>query len=260
MVGVGVDDPVIALAGARVVDLGVVDHVVGAERTHEIHLFGAADAGHLRPHRLRDLDGERAHVARRAVDQDLVAWFRGPAIAQPQTLEREDRRMRKGGGFLEGHAGRHRLERLLRCADVFGESALPKREQVGEDLVARPESRHARSDGLDDAGDIDSDAMVPRRTEAHEQAGERRPGRETVEIGPVDGRRAHADEHLVVRGNGTIDLREVNDVGRAVSVPDSRLHATTVPPDSSMIREIPTRMSAEDSAITTRSGPVSTRR
>ena len=36
--------------------------------------------------------------------------------------------------------------------------------------------------------------------------------------------------------------------------------ATTLPPDSSMSREIPSRMSAESSAMTTRSGEASIRR
>ena len=35
---VGVEDPVVALAGRRVVDLRVVDHVVGAERADEVEL------------------------------------------------------------------------------------------------------------------------------------------------------------------------------------------------------------------------------
>ena len=41
VMGVRVDDPVVALAGLRVVDLRVVEHVVGAERAHEVELLGA---------------------------------------------------------------------------------------------------------------------------------------------------------------------------------------------------------------------------
>ena len=57
-------------------------------------------------------------------------------------------------------------ERSFRGADVLGEGALSEREQVAEDLVARPEPGHPRTDALDDAGDIESEAMVPRRAQA----------------------------------------------------------------------------------------------
>ena len=74
--------------------------------------------------------------------------------------------MREGRRLLERHARRHRRERPFRGGDVLGEGALPEREQVPEDLVARPEPGHPRTDALDDAGDIESEAMVPRRPHA----------------------------------------------------------------------------------------------
>ena len=74
-----------------------------SERTKSI-FAGAADAGHVRAARLRDLDGERTDVARRAVDQDGVAWPDRPAVAEPESLDGEDRRVREGGRVLEGHA------------------------------------------------------------------------------------------------------------------------------------------------------------
>ena len=137
VVGVGVEDPVVALAGLRVVDLRVVDDVVGAERADEVQLVGAGDAGHLGAHRLRDLDGERADVARRADDQDLVARLDRSAVATAEALEREDRRVREGCRFLERHAGRHRCERLLRRADVLGEGA-PALQGTGRRRPRRP--------------------------------------------------------------------------------------------------------------------------
>src|SRR6058998_3847096 len=67
----------------------------------------------------------------------LVAGLGGSAVAKPEALERENRRMRQGGRVLEAHAGRHRLERPLRRADVFGERARAEREQVGEHGITR---------------------------------------------------------------------------------------------------------------------------
>ena len=79
VVGIGVEDPVPALADRGVVHGRVVEHVIGAEGPHEVELSRAADAGHLRTAALGDLDRERPDVARRADDQHLVAGPDGPA-------------------------------------------------------------------------------------------------------------------------------------------------------------------------------------
>ncbi len=187
MVRVDRHDPVVPLPRLGVVDLPVVDHVIGAQGAHEIQLVGARHAGDLGVHGLRDLDDERADVAGRAVDQDAVAGPDRPAVATPKPLEREDRRVRQRGGLLERHAGRHRLEGLLARAGVLGEGAgVPGREHVGEDLVAGLEAGHAGPDRLDDARRIDPDAVIPGRAEAHEQAHEARLGLQSVEVGAVD--------------------------------------------------------------------------
>ena len=49
---------------------GVVDDMVGAERADQVHLRGAAHAGHLGAERFGDLHGEQPHAARRPDDQD----------------------------------------------------------------------------------------------------------------------------------------------------------------------------------------------
>ncbi len=73
--------------------------------------------------------------------------------------------MRQGGRVLERHPGRHRLERLLPRAHELGERAAAPDvcEQVSEDLVARLEPGRGCTHGLDDAGDVDPHAVVPRR-------------------------------------------------------------------------------------------------
>ena len=59
-----VDDDVPTARTVREVLGGVVDHVIGAERTDQVGLRPAAHAGDLGAERLRDLHGERAHTAR----------------------------------------------------------------------------------------------------------------------------------------------------------------------------------------------------
>ncbi len=222
--GVGIEDPVIPLAGRQVVDLLVVDHVIGAERAHEVQLRGAADAGHLRAARFRDLDGERAHIPRCSNDQHLVARLERPAVTPTQTLEREDRRVRQGGGVLERQVVWHQLEGLLLRSDELREGALAVREQVREDPVAGFEPGRPRPDGLDDAGDIDAHAGLPRGAQADDRAHETRPRTEAVEVGAVDRRSLDADQHLAVRGHGTFDLCDADDLGRAVALLDRSLH------------------------------------
>ena len=81
--------------------------------------------------------------------------------------------MPQGGGVLEAHARRDRLPALLRRGDVLGEGpAAVAGEQVGEDLVARAEARHAGAHRLDHARDIEADLRLPRRPQPHEEADE----------------------------------------------------------------------------------------
>ena len=67
-----VEDHVVAPAAAGEVVAGVVDDVVGAERSDQVHLRRAAHAGDFGAERLGDLHGERPHASGRADDQDLV--------------------------------------------------------------------------------------------------------------------------------------------------------------------------------------------
>ena len=127
--------------------------------------------------------------------------------------------MRQRRRVLEAHRGRDRLERSLRSTDELGEGALAEREQVGEDPVAGLEPRRGRADRLDDPRDIETDARVPRRTHAVEQAQELRTRRQPVEVGTVHRRGVDADEGLVVDGRRTVDLDELDDVRRAVVPP-----------------------------------------
>src|SRR5664279_1723186 len=54
-----VEDDVVPLIALGEVFLRVVDDVVGADRSDQGHLGGAAHAGHFRAERLGDLHGER---------------------------------------------------------------------------------------------------------------------------------------------------------------------------------------------------------
>ena len=77
-----VEDEVVALRAFGEVVLGVVDDVIRAERAHELHIAGAADAGHLGAERLGDLHGVCADAAGGAVDEHLLPGGDVTVIAQ----------------------------------------------------------------------------------------------------------------------------------------------------------------------------------
>src|SRR6266511_3046695 len=109
------------------VRLRVVDDVVCSDRPDHVDVPRAADAGYLRPERLGDLHGERAHAPRRAVDQNLLARPNLALVAEP--LQRGDRRQRHRRRLLEGQAGRLRRD-CVANAHVLGESSASPTEHL----------------------------------------------------------------------------------------------------------------------------------
>ncbi len=69
-----VEQEVVAPIAPCEVLLGVVDYVIGTERSRDVHIRRATDGGHLRSEHLGNLHGERAHASGRTVDQDLLPW------------------------------------------------------------------------------------------------------------------------------------------------------------------------------------------
>jgi hypothetical protein len=77
-----VQDDVVALVALGEIVLRVVDHMVRAERAHELDVARAAYAGDISTVVLRELNRKRAHTARRAVDQDLLSGLDLALVAQ----------------------------------------------------------------------------------------------------------------------------------------------------------------------------------
>jgi len=142
------EDQVVPLLAVREVLPGVVDDVVGAERTDEIQLPGAADAGDPALERLGDLHGERADASAGTDDQDILARLHGSRVAQ--SLERGAPGQGKGGSALEREIRGLRHEVALVGTHVLGERAFTP----AEDLVAGSEPCHVPTDGLDLPGRV----------------------------------------------------------------------------------------------------------
>ena len=131
----------------------VVDHLVSPERSHEIDIGAAAYGGHVRAEVLRQLHGEHAEAARRAMDEHPLARLH---VRPAQEVERARRAHEDGARFLERHGrGLSREEPILRHAREF---------RMGGELVAARaihriawrEPRHTPSDAFNGAGEIDA--------------------------------------------------------------------------------------------------------
>src|ERR1700730_3762076 len=79
-----VKNEVVTLPGPREVDFRVVDDMVGSDRSDQVHVSRAADAGHFRSQRLRNLYREATDAARGSVDQHLLPGLDLSVIANRQ--------------------------------------------------------------------------------------------------------------------------------------------------------------------------------
>ena len=103
-----VEDHVVAVLPGSEVVARVVDDVIGAESSDQIHLRCAADAGDLGSESPGDLHDERAHASRRADDQHLLPRLH---VRLADCLERGDPGDGRGGRLLEGEVRLRALHR-----------------------------------------------------------------------------------------------------------------------------------------------------
>src|SRR3989441_12642519 len=92
-------DHVVTLIGLSKIFFCVIDNAIGTDRFHKIDIARAADSSHVCAESLRDLDGESANAARRAVDQNFLSGLNVPFVAQ--TLQRGDSGDSDRAGLLE---------------------------------------------------------------------------------------------------------------------------------------------------------------
>ena len=214
-----VDDHVVAVRDRGEVVAGVVEHVRGAQRPHQVGLGRAGHAGDLGAGGHRDLHRIAADPARGAGDEDALAGLHSGQV----------------GDRLEGGDGgdRDRGRLLVRePAGLDGQLALLGDGVLGErpgadavDLVAGGEPGHRGADRGDGAGQVEAGDGLLGPAQAHDQPnGVRRPGHQ-VPRAAVEARRVHADQHLVVaEGAGERTFRGPEDLGVAVGLLHDRSH------------------------------------
>jgi hypothetical protein len=209
-----VEDDVVALLVIGDVFPGVVDDVVGAEGSDRVDLRRAGHAGHDSSGRLGDLDGEGAHAAGCADDQDPVPGLHSTVLADGlEGGAPGDGNRRR---LVEGDVGRLRGEFVRSHDRVLGERAGGHPEH----LVARLEPAHVGAARLDGSGEAAAGIGVPgtTQTEAGEANGIGQTGHD-VPRASIHAGREHAHQHLVVAEGGPVDLPEPENVLRCRAVP-----------------------------------------
>jgi hypothetical protein len=82
----------------------VIDHMIRANRANHLHIPRATYAGNLRANPFGNLDCERAHPARRTIDQNFLPRLQPCLIAK--TLHRRESRNRNTPRLVERHVRR----------------------------------------------------------------------------------------------------------------------------------------------------------
>src|SRR3984893_9822402 len=155
MVADQIIDHVVTLISLSKIFFCVIDNAISADRFHKIDIARAADSSHVCAERLRDLDGESANAARRAVDQNFLSGLNVSLVAK--TLQC-------------GEAGDRNRARLFECDVVWFHHGRPIRFHAdviryrpvlrAKNFVAWLEVCDIFSNCLDDTGEIGSKAGI----------------------------------------------------------------------------------------------------
>src|SRR5260370_24384636 len=85
MMGIRTQDQVVALPAQREIFSRVINDMVGANRSRRVHIPRAAHGSDLSSERFGNLDRKFANAARRAINQNLLAWLDSSLITKTLT-------------------------------------------------------------------------------------------------------------------------------------------------------------------------------
>ena len=178
----------------------------------------------------------------RAVDENPAP---STEICLLQTHERIERSVADRCSLHEAHTGRHVLDSgARRHRDELSVCPEPEPSQ-SEDVVTDREVADGRADRPDLSGKLSAKDPLPRPPEAKDQAAEEigdeaatPVGFASMDVRPGDRRRADLDEHLVLFGDGPLDVFESQNVRWPVPVVDNRFHESPLLPTFGWERRI----------------------
>src|SRR5437868_3807816 len=122
MVPNAVENHVITLPTLGEILLGVIDHVICADRSDHVHISRTAYASNICAERLGDLHSERTHTSRRTINQDLLPPLNLSLVAK--TLQCGKCGHRYGSCLLERDIIRLHGQRRLRSTHILGKGPL----------------------------------------------------------------------------------------------------------------------------------------
>ncbi len=218
-----VENQIVTLRPLREVLAGVVDDMVCAQRPDQLDVPGAANPGHVCAERLGDLHGESTNASGRAIDQDFLPWLQSAVVAQP--LQRGERGNRHGRRLLKCQSGGFQRDHpVLVHRDVLSQRPTSR----AEDFITRLEALDVLADRFDGACKVDSKPDIFGHTHADVRTHDEGLTAHIVPVEGIDGGRAHFDQDPVVLQRWLLDGFNLDDLRRAVTAIDSRLHRLSV--------------------------------
>jgi hypothetical protein len=187
--------------------LGVVNHLVGADRSDHVHVPGAADPGHLRCERFGDLHCKRTHASRRTVDQRLVP--RPDLSFVTKTLEGGDGGDGHGRGLLERQVGRFQHNSLFGSRHILGKGP---EVDLAEYLIAWLKLGDVPADRFDPTGHITAQNHTSWFERPSHHAHEIRRTSQEVPVVGADGGRVDSYQHLIIGDHRLVDFLEFKDI------------------------------------------------
>src|ERR1700730_3241159 len=186
-------DHVVTLLALRVVLFRVINRVISTDRSDQVNVIRAADAGYLCAKCLGDLHGKCPDASGGAIDQDLVPCFDMACVAQALQSNKCGRDRRSLFETEVARFGNHCS--VPPDADVLGESACP----YSKHFLARLKLGHVHANGFNRSGKVRSRDSVSRFTKSEDE-----PAETALQHAPVEkseGNGANTDENLVVVGD-----------------------------------------------------------
>src|ERR1700730_1100229 len=100
--------------------------MVSPNRSRRVHIPRAANGGDFSPERFGNLDRKRTHAARRAINQNLVAWL-DPSLVT-KTQKGGDCRHGYGCGVLKRYVGWLQRQSIFSSTHILGKGPTARAE------------------------------------------------------------------------------------------------------------------------------------
>src|SRR5580658_91012 len=198
----------------------VVYNVVCADRSRSLQISRAANRRDLSPKRLGNLDRERAHTTRRAINQNHLAALNLALVTD--SLKRGDCRDGYDRCVLERHIDRLQRQLIFHCTRKLGEPSASKTCDA-EHLVTGPKPPCIPARCFDSACDVTTKDLL---LWCARPANQWRTSH-TIQVNGINRCGANVNQDLIVLGYGFFHIGELQYIRWPVLRAYNRLHEAT---------------------------------